>query len=292
MDEILSQLQGNSFHLSDEIFNFLSSRYEELINIPVPEIKLRGFHPSFFRELINLHRTQFLSEEYISSRIRNPTTGTIDHIHAEITAATAVRIGTLKGISNYPLELLRSAGHLHDSDRSFPKTMIRGEEDVRHDPEAYAEYKERHAENSAVMAKHLTAAAADAGFFSPPGFITDIQYLILRHEKGGVSGNKSTIINASAVDNSVDLDMLTDFLTDSDSLSYFDTNILTNWEESDRSETALSNKVHFMYDRMTESAQNVFNETILYSENHILGITKSDNQDVNAIRSILLRECL
>jgi len=289
---ILSQLQGRSFHLSDEIFDFLSSRYEDLISRPIPVIDRDGFHPDFFKEIINRHRSQFRSEEYINSRITNPTTGTIDHIHAEITAETAVQIASQEGITGYSLELLRCAGHLHDSDRSFPSTMIGGEEKVRHDPEGYRLYKEKHAENSALMAREIAESVGKDGYSFIPDFITDIQYLILRHEKGGASGSRDTVVNASAVDASVNLDRLTDILTDSDSLAYFAANILTNWEESDRSETALSNKVHFMYDRMTETAQEVFKKTILYSENHILGITESDNSDVNAIRAVLLRECL
>jgi len=292
MDKTLYSLQGRSFHLSEDILRFLSSRYEELVNKPVPDFKLTGFHPGFFREMINRHRAQFLSEEYEKSRIDNPTTGTIDHIHAEITASTAVQIAEQNGFTGYPIELLRCAGHLHDSDRSYPKTMIDGEAEVRHNPEGYREYKEKHAGNSALMARQIAESAGIDGYGFLPGFISDIQYLIRLHEKGGVPGNPDGIRNASEIDSSVDLDRLADILTDSDSLAYFDANILTNWEESNRSETALRDKVHFMYDRMTETAQRVFKETVLNSDRHILGITTTENRDVNAIRTILLKECL
>jgi len=291
MDKVLYQLQGKSFHLTDDMFNFLSSKYEELIDLPIPGIENAGFHSDFIKEIITRHRNQFLSDEYLDSRIANPTTGTIDHIHAEITAATTVQIGQQKGYSGYPVELLRCAGHLHDSDRSYPKTMIRGEQEVRHNPEGYRRYKEKHAENSALMVRQLTEATGDAGYSYLPGFISDIQYLIRHHEKGGAASHDSSIINTSLIDTSIDLDRLTDILTDSDSLSYFDANILTNWEESNRSETALKNKVHFMYDRMSHGAQIILKETVLNSETHILGITPSGNQDVISIRSILLDVC-
>ena len=291
MDKILNQLQGKAFHLPEGIYNFLSDKYEKLIHNPIPDIDQVEFHPEFFREMIGRHRNQFQTEEYTNSRISNPTTGTIDHIHSEITASTAVYMGKKVGLSAYPLELLRCAGHMHDSDRSYPKTMIGGEQETRHDPEAYRMYKMLHVKNSALMAKQLAQSVNNDGFYSHECFINDLQYLILRHEIGGVKNHYDTILNASGVDFSIDLDRLTDILTDSDSLAYFEANILTNWEESNRSELVLTNKVHFMYDRMSKGAQNELKESILDSNDHILGTIETGDPDVNAIRSILLKVC-
>lgn len=291
MDKILNQLQGKAFHLSDEILTFLSDRYESLIGEPIPDLDFPGFHPEFFKEIISKHRKQFQTAEYSESRISNPTTGTIDHIHSEITASTSVKIGKQSGYSGYALELLRCAAHMHDSDRSFPKTMVGGEQEVRHDPEGYREYKRRHAENSVLMAKQLAESANRDGFQSPDEYLKDVRYLILRHEIGGIRDGNGENPNTSAVDPSLDIDRLTDIVTDADSLSYFEANILTNWEESFRNVAALTNKVHFMYDRMSKEAQSVFKETVLNSREHILGVVETDDPDVTAIRSILLKEC-
>ncbi|RKX81219.1 MAG: hypothetical protein DRP70_04795 [Spirochaetes bacterium] len=292
MDKILNQLQGSTFHLSDIIYDFLSDKYEKHISEPIPEIISEGFHPESFREMIHRHRSQFMTEEYLNSRLLNPTSGTVDHIHSEIAASTAVRRGKQQGYSGYPLELLRCAGHMHDSDRSYPETMIAGEQKARHDPEAYRMYKMLHVKNSALMAKQLAESVNNDGFYFHEGFINDLQYLILRHEIGGVKNHGDTILNASGVEFSIDLDRLTDILTDSDSLSYFETNILTNWEESNKSELVLTNKVHFMYDRMSQDARRELKETKLNSTSHLLGTIETEDPDVNAIRSILLKVCL
>jgi len=113
-----------------------------------------------------------------------------------------------------------------------------------------------HVKNSALMAKRLAESVNNDGFYFHEGFINDLQYLILRHEIGGVKSHSKTIQNASGVENSLNLDRLADILTDSDSLAYFEANIFTNWEESNRSELVLTNKVHFMNDLMSKCAQN------------------------------------
>lgn len=40
MDKILESLQGKAFHLSDDMYNFLSGRYRKLINHPLPDINI------------------------------------------------------------------------------------------------------------------------------------------------------------------------------------------------------------------------------------------------------------
>ena len=291
MDKILQSLQCNAFHLSDDIFDFLSVRYSELIDNPIPDLKLESFHPNIIQHIINLHREQFHTQDYIQSRISNPTTGTIDHLHAEITAATAVRLGIKNGYDGYSLELLRTAGHFHDSDRSFPDSMIQGEARTRNDAEAYKKYKKLHAVNSSKRAADFIKKAAVSGYYSPEGFSEDLLYLIIRHEIGGQKENSINNILPSKVEPNLNLNSLTDIVTDADSLSYFDANILTNWEECGKDKTLLGNKVHFMYDRMSKQSQNELRETIILSKSHILGSPSAD-PDIHAIREILQDICV
>ncbi|MBF9017598.1 MULTISPECIES: hypothetical protein [unclassified Oceanispirochaeta] len=290
MDRILAALQGNAFHLSDEVFIFLSSKYDELISLPIPGCGDYGFHKDFFSEAISEHRNQFLTEEYIQSRIRNKTTGTIDHLHAEITAGIIIELGKKEGIEGYAIELLRFTAHLHDSDRSFPKLMIQGEDQVRRNPGEYSLFKEKHARNSADIAIRIAKKTHEMGFSFGEGFLEDLEYMILNHEKGG-NRDAADERRRSTVNPLLHLDHLTDLLTDSDSLAYFYANILTNWEESGRSTTALSNKVRFMFDRMSLNGQQMMLNTILNSSGHILGTNNHHDPDVKSIRSILLNLC-
>jgi len=156
MDIILDTLQGRAFHLPEETYSFLSGRHEELISIPVNKTSLKGTHPETLGKLITLHREQFSTDEYTESRIKNPTSGTIDHLHAEIAADYALRLGQRSHLSVDALTLLQTAAHLHDIDRSFPSRMIKGEERLRHDPEGYQQFKKKHAANSSEIAKTLT----------------------------------------------------------------------------------------------------------------------------------------
>ncbi len=291
MDKILEALQGKAFHLSEGMYNFLNARYSNLKDNPIPDINIDLFHPEIIRKIITYHREQFYTEEYIQSRISNPTTGTIDHLHAEITAATAVRLGIKNGYKGYALELLRAAGHFHDSDRSFPLTMIQGEENVRHDAEAYKEYKKLHAANSKKRAGDLIERAAANGYESPDSFFTDLSHLILRHELGGQKENGMSLILPSEVEPDLNLDSLADIVTDADSLSYFDANILTNWEECGKDKVLLGKKVHFMYDRMSMNSQKELRESIIFSDNHILG-SPSKDRDIHAIWKILREICI
>lgn len=292
MDTILHELQGKAFQLSSTVYSFLSDKYEALVGMPIPDTQVEGFHPNFFAQLLEKHRGQYKTREYIQSRIDNPTTGTIDHMHAEITSSTAVLLGLQTGYTGYALALLRVTAHLHDSDRSYPATMVQGEQAVRNDPVAYRELKERHVRNSADIAIRLAKECQKEGFEFPEAYLRDVEYMILRHEKGGVRGRNGKIENASSIDPSLDLDELTDILTDADSLSYFDANILTNWGESNKSVQALSHKVHFMYDRMSKRGQKEFRSSILNSTDHILGPDDRGDEDLAAIRSILLSECV
>lgn len=288
MDMILESLQNCAFHLSNEVFSFLSLKYEELFILPIPEFAGYGFHKRFFPEAISRHRKQFLNEEYIKSRIVNPTTGTLDHLHAEITADIIVELGLKEGLEGYAIELLRFTAHLHDSDRSFPKLRVQGEDQVRRDPGEYQIFKEKHARNSADVAIHIAREMKESGFQYATGFIEDIEYMILNHEKGGNRDVSLKKARLSAVNPLLDLDHLTDLLTDSDSLAYFNANILTNWEESGRSVTALSNKVNFMFNRMSLKGQQLMRDGILNSSSHILGPEYHSDSDILSIRKILL----
>lgn len=291
MDQILKSLQGKAFHLSDEIYNFLSNKYSELVTVPIPDLDKKGFHPGTIRTIIRYHREQFLTEEYLQSRIENSTTGTIDHLHAEVTASIAESLGRKSAYTGYAIELLRIAAHFHDSDRSFPLTMIQGEQEVRNDKEGYKNYKKLHAINSAKQAKVLIERASEEGFYSPEEFKDDLSYLIVNHELGGEKKSGVNINKPSEIDPLLNLNDLTDIVTNSDSLAYFYANILTNWEECGKDRNLLSNKVHFMFDRMTAQAQTELRETIIKSDNHILG-SHSDDEDINNIRNILIDICI
>ncbi|MBI9101068.1 MAG: HD domain-containing protein [Spirochaetales bacterium] len=291
MDHILSHLQGQAFTLCPEAIDFLSSRRDDLINLPIKPLKIPGFSPNTIKKLISLHRNQLESNEYINSRISNPTSGTIDHIHAEITAYNGVELGLKKGLSGYSLELLRVAGHLHDSERSYPRQMAMGEGKTRNNPEAYIEFKKIHTQNSVRTVSRLLDEITLDGCIFPDGFKNDLTYLILRHELGGEKKANQNIFKPSEVEPDLNLNDLNDILTYADSFAYMDANILTNWEESNRSVQALSGKVHYMFDRMTPEGQDIIRQKIINSEIHILGKNCPENNDLIAIRSILLDVC-
>jgi len=168
--------------------------------------------------------------------------------------------------------------------------MVGGEEKVRSNPEGYREYKKLHALNSVERVKEIILKADDNGYYSPSGFVKDLTYLILRHELGGEKLDGMNLLKQSKVDSSLNLNDLSDIVTDSDSLAYFDANILTNWEECGKDKALLGKKVHFMYDRMTTDAQAELRALIIFSDNHVLG-SRSDDTDINAIREVLLEIC-
>ena len=291
MDKILKKLQGKAFHLSHYEYDFLSNRYGELIRNQIPPVSIPGTDPEAHIHIIDLHRKQFHSSEYSQSRLDNPTTGTIDHLHAEITAANAVRLGTREGIRGYGLELLRLGGHMHDSDRSFPLTMIQGEDEVRHDPAAYREHKKLHVDSSADRVSELADKVRSMGDLVSTELVDEIRYIILLHETGGIKTEGKNQNKPSFYDPSLNLNDLADILRDADSLAYFDANILTNWEECGRDPLALSNKIHFMFDRMSAGTQEEFRLSILHSDVHILGSNGPDDKDIRDIRSLLLKIC-
>ena len=290
MDKILELLQGKVFHLPEKMFIFLSGKYTELTAFTISDLQIDTIHCETVCRIITCHREQFYEEEYLQSRISNPATGTIDHLHAEITASTAVRIGKNFGYSGYALELLRAAGHLHDSDRSFPQKIILGEIGVRHDRAAYKEYKKQHAANSTAIAMDMIQKVGSEGYFFPNGFIHDLSYLILRHELGGEKFDGINLLKQSEIEPDLNLNDLTDIITDADSLAYFDANILTNWEECGKDKTILGLKVHYMYNRMTLKAQDELRDSIIFSDSHILG-SPSEDGDINNIREVLLEIC-
>lgn len=97
----------------------------------------------------------------------------------------------------------------------------------------------------------------------------DLRYLILRHELGGEKQDGMNLHRRSEIDRALNLNDLADVVTDADSLA---------------------NKVHFMYDRMTASAQDELRDSILFSGDHILG-SPSDDDDIRAIRVTLVEIC-
>jgi hypothetical protein len=291
MDPLLQQLQGRAFSLVPEAFEFLSRRREELIHQPPPALTLPGVTPDGILRLLNRHRRQFDTEEYLKSRIENPTSGTVDHIHAEITSHNAAALGAAQGVSGYYLELLRAAGHLHDCERSFPAKMTAGEETARKDPQTYIEFKKKHAENSAFIAGSLLKELEQEGCVFPEGFKEDLQYLIRRHELGGEEEERLAQGRNTGEEPPVSLNRLNDILTDADSISYMDANILTNWDETGRNEALLAGKVRYMYSRMTPGGKAFVYDSILEAPSHILGPRVPPREDLLTIRKILLREC-
>lgn len=296
MDYTLQRLKGHAFHLSEEVFRFLADKYDSFVSIPIPDLPLPAGPSRGHAETIELHRTQLRSEEYIKDRIANSTSGTIDHLHAEVTSSLAADFAGQNGLPAYAVEALRLAGHLHDSERSFPGRMVRGEEKVRKDPAKYREFKKLHARQSmeTVKALALNCGCTDPGFDS---FIDDIRYLVLRHEIGGdrkaaEENKESTLLfKVSELYPEINLNMLADHLMDADSLAYFYANVLTYWEECGRDMESLENKVHFMYDRMGPAARRMLQERVLHSPNHILGEPKPVNKDLRTIRRTLLAIC-
>lgn len=296
MDYTLQRLNGHAFHLSEEVFHFLADKYDSFVSLPIPDLSLPNGPSRGHAEIIKLHRTQLQSEEYIKDRITNSTSGTIDHLHAEVTSSLAADFAKENGLPVYAVETLRLAGHLHDSERSFPDRMVRGEEKVRKDPAKYREFKKLHARQSVetVKALALDCACTDPGFDS---FIDDICYLVLRHEIGGdrrtmgTNNDNAFLSNFSELYPEINLNILADHLMDADSLAYFYANVLTYWEECGRDMESLDHKVHFMYDRMGPAARRMLKERVLHSPYHILGNPMPADKDLKTIRSTLRAIC-
>ncbi len=288
----MKTLQGQAFHLSEKSYAFLSSKYDNLTTRRIPGIVFKNTHPEAVKQIISLHRSQFITEEYIESRINNPVTGTLDHLHAEITSMYAVLLGKAENLDKHSLELLRAAGHLHDIDRSFPKKMIRGEEKVKHDPEGYRNFKKRHAENSVKLTEELVERVRDTDYAFSEELLDKLRYLILRHEWGGEKLHGKIITNLSGYTEGKNLNQLADIVKNADSLAYFDANILTNWEEWGKDKQALTYKVHFMFDRMDNSARRMLKDTILFSSEHILGTAEHSDSDISEIRKVLISICV
>ena len=168
--------------------------------------------------------------------------------------------------------------------------MIPEETEVRHDPAAYRVYKKQHAANSTELAGDLIQKAGAEGNLSPNGFINDLAYLILRHELGGEKQDGINLLKQSEIESALNLNDLTDIVTNADSLPYFNANILTNWEECGKDKIILSQKVYFMYNRMTLKAQDELFNSIIFSDSHILG-SPSEDSDINSIRGVFLEIC-
>ena len=208
----------------------LNDRYIELVSKKLLDVKLEDGTIIRAQYFIQQHRAQFNSIEYQQSRLDDSREGTIDHLHAEITSNTALELAQIKKLSGYAQLLVQVAGHLHDSDRSYPKTRIEIDESSFSDKKLYAEYKSIHAKNSCNTVLKIYNDLKNQNVKIPFEFIKDLNYIILRHEIGGSYHNGLLMNTPSFMLHNLNLNELCDIVMIADSLSYFDANIMTHWE--------------------------------------------------------------
>ncbi|MCF7914043.1 MAG: hypothetical protein K9L66_02645 [Spirochaetaceae bacterium] len=241
--------------------------------------------------MIDQHRKQFFSEEYISDRIEHPIAGTIDHIHAEVTASLSIELALQAELTPYAAELLRLAGHMHDSERTFPNKMVQGEENFRKNPSLYKKFKQKHALKSAETVRSIGEEYNEENNLEINYFLVDACYLVEHHEIGGEKVNGIPAYKPSLLYPDLNLNVLADILCEADSIAYFYANILTNWTECGKDIESLSNKIHFMYDRISNFAKQELHSRILNNSEHILGRTDTTDKDIKTIRSALITIC-
>lgn len=291
MDKILYKLQGRTFNLPEPAFEYLSNRYIDLLSKQLLEVEIGNGIIIRAEDFIQHHRTQFNSTEYLKSRLDDPREGTIDHLHAEITSDTALEICRLKKLDLYAQVLVQVAGHLHDSDRSYPETRIDIDPSSYSDKKLYAVYKSRHSENSCNTVTRIYKDLKIRGLDLPVEFLKDLKYIILRHEIGGDRHNGVLKVNPSFLMQDLNLNELCDIVMIADSLSYLDANIMTHWEEINKDKNLLKRKIHFMFSRLPDFGKDLITNNVINSSSHIFGINSPLQDDILIIRSLILSEC-
>ena len=291
MDKVLNKLQGKTFNLPQPALEYLNNRYIELISKPLLEAELDNGIFVRAKDFIEHHRAQFNSNEYLVSRINDPREGTIDHLHSEITSDLSVEFCRIKKLNSYAQVLVQTAGHLHDCDRSYPKTRIDIDVSSYSDKKLYSEYKYRHSENSCNTVKSIYNELRMRDTVIPAGFVEDLQYIILRHEIGGDRTDAELNNTPSFLIQNLNLNELCDIVMIADSLSYVDANIMTHWEEINKDKKLLRKKIRFMFNRLPALGKNMIINKVVNSSSHIFGINSPLQEDIQIIRSLIIAEC-
>ena len=288
-DTILPQLRSRAgLKLPAAVAETLTKSYEQYVRQPIPGIRTEHASPDFSSRIIGLHRRMLHSERYVESRIADPTTGTLDHLHAEMVADLAVKSAGELGYLGIALEIVRIAGHLHDSDRSFPRLMTPNEQADRGDPTAYRHFKARHMQRCVARTLDLISLAKEAGARISRELTHDITYIVGRHEIGGRNNGQPHTM--SRINPDIDLDELADIVRDADSLGFFLANILAYWGECGRDGQKLAQKIRNMFDRASPSTRQHIIGQVIHSKTHALGVNADlKNPDLCAIRGILIR---
>jgi hypothetical protein len=242
--EMARHLERNGARLDPSRLRRIAGRWQKTAGEPVGRFADRRYASAELPALlIGLHREQLASARYLEERGPNPTTGTLDPVHAEDTASIAVDMARAQGIAGDALVLLRVAAHLHDADRSFPRTMVPGEDRVRKNPILYARYKDAHQRSSVARTHDLLADARGRGARASARFVRDLTFLVGRHELGGRDGRRTR------------LDRLADILRDADSTAFFTTNIASYLAESGGDPKKLAQKIDYMFARMSPASR-------------------------------------
>ena len=255
-----AHLAQNGAKLPAGVLRGLAERYARAAAEPVGRVAdARYGSPALGEVVIGLHRAQLASAEYLAARGPSPDSGTLDPLHAEDVASIAVALGQEAGFRGDDLVLLRVAAHVHDADRSFPREMITHEDHARGDAVLYARYKDAHQQSSVARARDLLTLARRAGAHASPRFERDLTAIVGRHELGGRPGRRTKI------------DRLTNVVRDADSLAFFSSNIVTYLGESGGDDDKLTQKIHYMLDRMSPAARRWVVDNVVRSPTHVLG---------------------
>lgn len=293
LDPIFATLKEAGFPGMDEpVARYLTGLHTRtLAQQRIGRLPRRHAHRGFAERVILLHRAQLHSAEYLQARIDNPTTGPMDHLHAERVGVLAVELGRAAGYRDpETLEMLRVAGHLHDIDRSFPAAMTPDEQSARGDDRTYAGWKAAHADNSAARAFDVMALAAEGRgrTWSSPQLRQEIAYLVRRHEVGGAH-HAGRPLRSRVLAGRPSLDRLADIVKDADALAFFEANILTYYGESQRKPERLATKIRFMFGRMSDASKRRAVASILdATASPFRIIARPRGSDLPAIERILL----
>lgn len=140
------------------------------------------------------------------------------------------------------------AGWYHDFDRIFPAQKIETQGVPLGE---YESTKFLHSQNCANLFEEYNPQL-------PGKLISDVKYLIERHEFGGIKKNGEYEDRIDQFTGAYNLNLAADLLCESDGLSFFEVIIYSylKWADSDR----VDNKVRFSYNKLSPAGKELLGE--------------------------------
>src|SRR5205823_6187732 len=139
-DIVLPRLRRAGLRMTDPVAQHLMALYRLELSSRIDDFESPHASPGALRTVIDLHRKLLRSEEYVDSRIADPSTGTLDHLHAELCRRRVIDLADRLALPPALRSFLELAAHPHDAERSHPKRRLRGERDCRGHPDRYRQF--------------------------------------------------------------------------------------------------------------------------------------------------------